>query len=74
MASRGPDNVTLKFIERFPGNNLMKGLIFPLALEAAEAYAVVIGRQRIRLKNPVAGAIPWYLRHDFTLDKRMGSA
>lgn len=73
MASRGSgsENVTIRFVERFFGHNPLAGLIFPVATEAAEAYAVASGRQKVKIKAPVAGAVPWYEANGFRRDRRI---
>jgi hypothetical protein len=73
-ASCGADNVTIRFLERFHGDNPLQGLILPLAAEAAEAYAVVLGKRRVKIKNPTQGATSWYIRNGFVLDKRIAGA
>lgn len=66
-ASRGDDNVTIHFLERSPDPSYLKGYIAEIATDAAEAYAFVIGRRRVKLKNPVPGALPVYQTLGFTL-------
>jgi hypothetical protein len=74
MASCGTDNVTLKFVERLFGDNPLRGLIVPIALEVAEAYAVALGKRRLQLRNPLPGALPWYAEQGFSLDQGIGGA
>ncbi|MBO4227569.1 hypothetical protein [Bradyrhizobium neotropicale] len=66
-ASRGPDNVTIHFLERAGGNNPFAGYFAQIALDAADRYAKLIGRQRVKLKNPASGLIPTW---DFRLQIR----
>jgi hypothetical protein len=74
MASRGTDNVTLRFVERRFGYNPLQGLVLPLAIESAEAYAVVLGRRRLKLRNPLQGVMRWYDENGFSLDKTIAGA
>lgn len=74
MASRGSDNVTIRFIERRFGSNPLAGLVAPIAIEAAEAYAMVLGRHRIKLRNPVEGVRQRYLENGFSLDRSLFGA
>lgn len=64
-ASKGPDNVTVHFLERAPGDNPFAGYFIRIAMDAADNYAKLLGRQRVKLKNPVPGAIPAYERVGF---------
>jgi hypothetical protein len=66
-ASRGPDNVTVHFLERSSGNNQFAGYFSQIALDAADRYAKLIGRQRVKLKNPAEGAIPKYAALGFSV-------
>lgn len=75
MASRGKDgpdtNVTIRFLERRGGNlNALRGVIAPIAIDAADAYARVLGKRMIYLKNPSSGAVPRYRRVGFELAQR----
>lgn len=67
--SRGNDNVTLRFLERRPTPSLLKGFVAEIALDAAEAYAGILGKRRLKLKDPVAGAIPLYEALGFTFSE-----
>ncbi|MER2265640.1 hypothetical protein [Methylobacterium oxalidis] len=66
-ASRGPDNVTLHYVERRRGSNGLKGSVAEIATDAAETYAVIIGRRQLKLKDPVEGAVPLYRALGFEL-------
>lgn len=66
-ASRGPDNVTVHFLERAPSDNPFAGYFAQIALDAADNYAKLLVRQRVKLKNPVEGAIPTYQALNFSI-------
>jgi hypothetical protein len=66
-ASRGPDNVTVHFLERASGNNPFAGYFAQIALDATDKYAKLISRQRVKLKNPVSGIIPRYEALGFSI-------
>lgn len=65
-ASRGGDNVTVHFLERKRGSQI-KGYVAAISFDAADAYAVLIGQRRVKLKNPAQGALPLYGTLGFTL-------
>ena len=58
-ASNGPDNVTLHYIESRP-SGLLQGYVAEIATDAAEEYAALIHRRRVKLKDPVAEKIALY--------------
>lgn len=66
-SSRGPDNVTIHFLERAPGDNPFTGYFAQIALDAADRYAKLIMRQRVKLKNPALGILPKYEALGFSL-------
>jgi hypothetical protein len=66
-ASRGNNNVTIHFLERFSGKNPFKGWVGQVTADAADTYAKLIERQWVKLKNPLEGAIPLYRDLGFTL-------
>jgi hypothetical protein len=70
--SNGPDNVTLHFIERRGDHAALKGWIAQMVTDGAEAYAKLLGKQRVKLKDPSAGAIPLYVRLGFSLAEPIG--
>nr|WP_281722282.1 hypothetical protein [Nitrosomonas nitrosa] len=75
LPSRGADNVTIRFIERywFSGNPLI-GWIAPIVIDAADNYAKLLGKQWVKLKNPIIGAIPYYVALGFELaEPRLGA-
>ncbi|SRR6266446_3454656 len=57
-SSRGQDNVTIHFLERASGNNPFASYFAQIALDAADRYAKLISRQRVKIKNPALGVIP----------------
>ncbi|WP_029002586.1 hypothetical protein [Azorhizobium doebereinerae] len=73
-ASRGPDNVTIHFVERSGGANPLAGWVALFAVEAADSYAKVIGRQRVKLKAPLAGVLPRYQAMGFRLAETINGA
>lgn len=70
--SDGPDNVTLHFLERRWGENPLKGWIAEIATDATDNYARILGKQWVRLKNPIKEAIPKYESLGFQLAKPIG--
>lgn len=58
--SHGPDNLTLHFLEQRPSPSRLKGFVADIAFDAAEAYASLLGKRRLKLKDPAAGAVPLY--------------
>jgi hypothetical protein len=66
-ASRGPDNVTIHFLERASGNNPFAGYFAQIVVDSADRYAKLLGRQRVKLKNPVPGVVPIYRALGFSV-------
>jgi hypothetical protein len=66
-ASRGPDNVTVHYLERAPTDNPFRGYFTQIVVDVADNYAKLIVRQRVKLKNPVAGVIPTYQAMNFSI-------
>ena len=66
-ASRGPDNVTIHFLERASGNNPFAGYFAQITADSADRYAKLLGRQMVKLKNPVPGAVPKYQALGFSV-------
>jgi S-(hydroxymethyl)glutathione synthase len=65
--SDGPDNVTVHFLERCKNHTVLKGWIAQIVTDVAEAYGKVLGKQRVKLKDPTEGAIPIYKELSFSL-------
>lgn len=60
MASRG-NNVTIRFLERWPGDiNPLRGRIAPIALDIADYYAKILGKQWVMIKDPEPKAVEIY--------------
>lgn len=70
--SRGPDNVTIHFLERRSGDTPLKGRIALLATETADRYAKILNKQRVKLKDPLPDAIVTYQRLNFVLVETIG--
>jgi hypothetical protein len=71
MASKG-NNVTLKFIERWPGPvNPLRGYIAAIAVDIACMYAKLLGKQWVMIKDPIPAAIPRYKDLRFTFDRNL---
>lgn len=66
-ASNGPRNLNLHFLEAFHGINPLKGQVAFLACDLADRYAKILGKQYVRLRQPVQGARPLYQRLGFTI-------
>ena len=72
LSSRGPDNVTIHFLESMRPHNPLKGRVALLATEAADRFAKAQGKQRVKIKNPLPGAIVVYERLRFVLAEPLG--
>lgn len=71
--SKGPNNVTIHFGERWMSdNNPIGGLFTPIVTEVANAYALVLGKEWVKIKDPVPGAIPAYVREGFAEGAMIG--
>ena len=66
-ASRGPDNVTIHYLERSRADNPLATHFAMIALDATDNYAKIISRQRVKLKNPAPGVIKKYQALGFSL-------
>lgn len=66
-SSRGPDNVTIHFLERAAEDNPFMGFFSQIALDTADRYAKLIGRQRVKLKNPNPALVPKYQSLGFSV-------
>jgi hypothetical protein len=66
-ASRGPDNVTIHFIERAPRDNPLAGFTLPIVVDAADNYAKILERQRVKVKDPKPWTIVRYENLGFSL-------
>jgi hypothetical protein len=71
-SSNGPDNVTLHFLESWRPHNPLRGRIALLATEAADRFAKMQGKQRVKLKDPLPQAIVVYERLRFVLVEPLG--
>ncbi len=67
MPSQGPQHLTLQFMEAYEGEHSLKGLVIDIMHEAANAYAFALGKQELRIEDPVEAAIPLCLRRGFEL-------
>jgi hypothetical protein len=67
MASKNDAHVAINFIERFHGPNPLKGLIVPIAVECADAYAYILGKRTLKVRNPLDGVLPTYEALGFEL-------
>jgi hypothetical protein len=64
--SREHTNLTIHFAERWMSDsNPIKGFVAPIVADVANAYAIALGAQFLRIKDPVEGAIPAYLSLGF---------
>jgi len=50
-------------------NHPLRGKIAMIALTAAEAYAIVLGSNEVRIMDPVEGALKSYLKLDYVQQK-----
>jgi hypothetical protein len=67
MAAKRKHYVAISFLESFHGPNPLKGLVAAIAVECAEAYAQILGAGWLKIRNPVAGALPQYEALGFRL-------
>lgn len=65
--SRGPDNVTIHYLERLGDNNPIRSYVALLVADMAENYAKLLKRQRVKLKNPGEALIKKYESLGFSL-------
>lgn len=65
--SDGPDNVTIHCLERCRNHTVLKGWIASIITDVAESYGKALGKQRVKLKDPVKEAIPHYEALGFSL-------
>ena len=72
--SKGNDNLTIRFIERYWGENPLTGSIAPIVVDAADKYARLLQKKRLKLKDPYPGAIPIYERLGFRVAEPIGQA
>jgi hypothetical protein len=70
--SNGPDNVTIHFLEKKRPANPLSRKIALIATEAATRYAKILGKQRVKIMDPVPDAIVVYERLLFVLAKPIG--
>jgi hypothetical protein len=65
--SRGPDNVTIHYLERSRLENPIAGYVSIIVVDAADNYAKILGRQRVKLKEPSDKLVPKYEALGFSL-------
>lgn len=64
-------NVTITFLQGAPAPiNKLRGYIAPIAIDAAEAYARILGRPMVFIKDPLPEVRSYYEKFDFTVAKR----
>ncbi len=65
-------DVCINLLERLsvPGNPLI-GYIAPIVFTAASFYGNILKSQRLKIKNPVDGALPYYEKLGFSLAERV---
>jgi len=66
--------VRLDWIERFPGDNPLRGHVIPTALTCADAYRILIGSSELRLYDVADHLIPVYREFGFQLVPQSGNA
>jgi hypothetical protein len=64
--------VRLDYIERFPGENPLKGRTIPIALTVIDAYAGLTDRTELRINDVESRLIPIYERFGFELAPERG--
>jgi hypothetical protein len=65
--SRGPDNLTIHYLERLKDNNPLASYVSLIVADMAENYAKLLRKQRVKLKNPSDGLIIKYESLGFSL-------
>jgi hypothetical protein len=71
--SQGNQNVTIHFVERWMDDkNPLAGLIIPIVTDVADAYALALGKDWVKAKDPVLGAIAAYERVGFAKGANLG--
>lgn len=71
--SGGNQNVTIHFIERNMGaNNPFGGLVIRTVVDVATFYARALGKEWVKIKDPVPGAIRAYLEVGFVQAAKIG--
>jgi len=64
--SRGKNRITLRYMQSSPSpTHPLRGRVTLLMFEAATAYGQALGCRSLRLRNPLPGALPIYLRLGF---------
>lgn len=71
--SDGPENVTIRFLERRFWDCPLAGHVAEIATDFADNYAKVLGKQWVKLKEPTVQAVPIYTRLGFTNGKTLKS-
>ena len=67
--------MTIHFVERWMDDkNPLAGFIIPIVTDVADAYAFVLGKEWVKAKNPVAGAVSSYERVGFAKGENLGQA
>lgn len=59
-ASKNDSHVAIHFLERRHGHNLLQGYVAPIAVACAEAYAHILGKRLLKIRNPTDGALRVY--------------
>jgi hypothetical protein len=68
--SKGDDNLTLHFVERYWGHNPLRGWVAQIVTDAADDYATVLGKKRLKLKDVAPAAVATYEALGFALAER----
>lgn len=67
------ETVSLHFLEGSPDpQHPLRGHVAPLAIAASAAYGQVLGASRLRLRDPLPGALPLYRDLGFTIAQKSG--
>lgn len=67
--SKGLDNLSIYYIEGFPSNHPLKGYILDVIIYTIIEYARLMGRNKVKLIDPVDGLIDTYKQYGFTYIK-----
>lgn len=70
-ASKGPSHLNIHLLERFPVvDDHLRGFVAEIAIEAADNFAKIIGREFVRLRDPLpSAAAKVYIPMGFELDR-----
>lgn len=71
-AESSDPNITIHFMQAAPKAIIgdLRGSVARIALDAAEAYAMLLDRKSLYLRSPLPEVVPYYENHGFSVVKR----